>query len=59
VAGRDAATDPGRPGAAGGDGKAASGLGHRDADVALARLVLELAGARPRPGRLPGTGSAG
>jgi UDP-N-acetylglucosamine--N-acetylmuramyl-(pentapeptide) pyrophosphoryl-undecaprenol N-acetylglucosamine transferase len=36
-------------------GKAASGLGHRDADVALARVVLELADAA-EPGA--GTGSA-
>ena len=39
--------------------KAASGLGHRDADVALARLVLELAGAPAAAGPGAGTGSAG
>jgi UDP-N-acetylglucosamine--N-acetylmuramyl-(pentapeptide) pyrophosphoryl-undecaprenol N-acetylglucosamine transferase len=37
--------------------KAASALGHRDADVALARLVLDLAGAPAESGA--GTGSAG
>src|SRR6185295_1569060 len=37
--------------------KAASTLGHRDADVALARLVLDLAGAPAESGA--GTGSAG
>ena len=39
--------------------KAASGLGHRDADVALARLVLELAGAPEAPAPGDGTGSPG
>ena len=39
--------------------KAASALGHRDADVALARLVLELAGAPAAAGPGAGTGSAG
>jgi UDP-N-acetylglucosamine--N-acetylmuramyl-(pentapeptide) pyrophosphoryl-undecaprenol N-acetylglucosamine transferase len=39
--------------------KAASGIGHRDADVALARLVLELAGAQEAAEPGAGTGSAG
>jgi len=39
--------------------KAASGLGHRDADVALARLVLELAGAPEAAAPGDGTGSPG
>ena len=39
--------------------KAASGLGHRDADVALARLVLDLAGAPEAAAPGDGTGSPG
>ena len=40
-------------------GKAAAALGHRDADVALARLVLELAGAPEAAQPGAGAGSAG